>query len=73
MTFGMTLGEHFSMAASANMLYIAVDYKNKTNMKVAADNINIKIHQLFSKQQFLSVRMTIAQRKISGDLRQTCS
>ena len=73
MTFGMTLGEHFSMAASANMLYIAVDYKNKTNMKVAAGNINIKIHQLFSKQQFLSVRMTIAQRKISGDLRQTCS
>ena len=73
MTFGMTLGEHFSMAASANMLYIAVDYKNKTNMKVAAGNINIKIHQLFSKQRFLSVRMTIAQRKISGDLRQTCS
>ena len=33
------------MAASANMFYIAIDYKNKTNMKVTASNINIKIHQ----------------------------
>ena len=31
------------MAASASMFYIAIDYKNKTNMKVAGSNINIKI------------------------------
>ena len=29
------------MAASANMFYIAIDYNNKANMKVAASNINI--------------------------------
>ena len=48
--------------ASASMFYIEIDYKNKTNMKVAASNINIKIHQLFSKQQILGVRMMIVQR-----------
>lgn len=32
------------MAASANMFYIANDYKKKTNIKVAASDINIKIH-----------------------------
>ena len=69
----MTLGEHFTMAASASMFYIAIDYKNKTNMKVAVSNISIKIHQLFSKQRILGVRLTIAQRKISGDLTRTCS
>ena len=37
------------MAASGNMFYIAIGYKHKANMKVAASNINIKIHQLFSK------------------------
>ena len=68
----MTLGEHLTKAASASMLYIAIDYKNKANMKVAASNINIKIHQLFSKQRILGVRVTIAQRKISGDLTRTC-
>ena len=41
MTFGMSLGEHHAMAASASMFYIAIDYKNKTSMKVAAGNINI--------------------------------
>ena len=35
MTFGTTLGQHFLMAASASMFYIAIDCKNKTNMKVA--------------------------------------
>ena len=73
MTFGMTLAEHFTMAASANMFYFAIDYENELNMKVAASNINIKIHQLFSKQRILSVRMTLAQRKTSGDLTRTCS
>ena len=43
MTFGMILGEHLTMAASASMFYIAIDYKNKTNMKVATSNTNIKI------------------------------
>ena len=37
------------MAASANMFFIANDYKNKANIKVAASNINIKIYQLFSE------------------------
>ena len=32
MTFGMTLGEQLLMAAYANMFYITIDYKNKTNM-----------------------------------------
>ena len=62
MTFGMTLGEHLKMAASASMLHIAIDYKIKTNVKVAASNKTIKITQLFSKQW-----------KNSGDLTGTCS
>ena len=49
MTFGVNLGEPLMMAASPEMFYIAIDYNNKTNMEVAAGNINIKIHQLFSK------------------------
>ena len=71
MTFGMTLREHLTMAASASMFFIATDYKNKPNMKVAFSNINIKIHQLFSKQRILGVRVSIAQRKTSGDLTRT--
>ena len=39
----MTLGEYLTMAASANMFYNAINYTKKTNMKVAANNINIKI------------------------------
>ena len=35
MTFGMTLGERLRMAASANICYITIGQKNKTNMKVA--------------------------------------
>ena len=65
MTFGTTLKEHLTIAASANMFYIPIDYKKKANMKVAASNINIKIHQLFSKQRILDVCETILQRKIS--------
>ena len=48
MTFGMTLGERIIMNASASMFYVATDYEFETNMKVAASNINIKIHPLFS-------------------------
>ena len=33
--------------------------------KVAASNVNIEIHQLFSKQRILGVRVTIAQQKTS--------
>ena len=72
MTFGKALGEHLTMAASADMFYIAINYKNKTNMKVAASNTNIKTHRLFSKQWILGVRVTIVQRKMSVDLTQTC-
>ena len=70
MTFGTTLREH-TMAASA-LFYIAIGYKNKANMKVAASNINIKIHQMFSEQRILGVFMTIVERKISVDLIRTC-
>ena len=73
MTFGMTLAEHLTMAASASMFYIAIDRENEPNMKVAASNVNIKIHQLFSKQRILGVRVTTAQRKTSGGWTQTGS
>ena len=36
-------------AACASPFYIAIKYRNKANVKVVASNINIKIHQLFSK------------------------
>ena len=49
MTFGITLAGHLTMADSANMFYIAINYKTKPYMKAAASNINIKIHQLFFK------------------------
>ena len=49
MAFGTTLREHHTMTASVNIFYIAIGYKNKSNMKVAASTINIKIHQLFSE------------------------
>ena len=68
MTIGITLVEHLTKAASANMFYFAIDYENETNMKVAASNVNIKIHQLFFKKRILGVRVTIAQRKTLGGL-----
>ena len=73
MTFGMTLDEQLTMAASARMFYVAVHYKNKPNMKVTASIINIKIYHLFSKQRILGVHVTTAQRKTSRDLTRTCS
>ena len=69
----LDLLEHLTMTASATMIYIAIDYENELNMKVAASNVNIKIHQLFSKQRILGVRETIAQQKTSGGLTQTGS
>ena len=69
MTFGMTPWEHLMMAASANTFYIAINRKkNKTNVRVAASNINIKIYQLFSKQRVLGARVTTVQGKISVNL-----
>ena len=53
MTFGVTLAGHLTMAASANMFYLAIDYENELNMKVATSNVNIKIHQLFLNSRFL--------------------
>ena len=55
----VNFGEHLMMIASAYIFYIAVDYKNKTDMKAATSNINIKIHQLFSKLQILGIRLSI--------------
>ena len=69
----MTLAEHLTMAASASMFFIAIGYKNEANIKVAASNVNIKIHQLFSKKRILGVCMTIAHRRTSGELARTCS
>ena len=68
MTFGTTLAEHFTKAASTNMFYFAFDYQNEPNMKVAASNVNIKIHQLFFKKRIFDVRVTIAQRKTLGGI-----
>ena len=61
------------MTASASMFYIAIDYENEPNMKVAASNVNIKIHQLFFIQRIFGVHVTIAQRKTSGGLTRTGS
>ena len=72
MIFGTTLRQNRTMAASADMFYIAVGYKNKTNTKVAASNIIIEIHQLFSEQRIIGFRVTIVLRKISVDLTRTC-
>ena len=60
MTFGMTLAEHLTMAASANMFYFAIDYEIELNMKVTASNVNIKIYQLFLKQRLFGDHVTIA-------------
>ena len=42
----MSLREHVPMVASTSMFYIAINYKNEPNVKVAASNKNMKIHQL---------------------------
>ena len=73
MTFGITLAEHFMMADSASMFYIAINYENELNMKVAASNVNIKIYHLFSKQRIPGVLETVAQGETSGGLTRTGS
>ena len=72
MTFGTTLEEQLMMAASIKMFYIAIDHKNKTYIEAIVSHINIEIHQLFSKQRIVGVRVTIVQWKISGNLIQSC-
>ena len=62
MTFGGISGVHLIMAVSA---YI---HNDKSYMKVAASNINIKTHHQFSKQRILGVSVTIEQWKFSGEL-----
>ena len=57
MTFGMTLADHLTKADSTNMFYFAIDYENEPNMKEAASNANIKIHQLFFKKRILGARV----------------
>ena len=71
MNSGATLRKHLMMVVFANMCYVATDFKNKIFMKVATNNINIKIHQLFFKQRILGACVTIVQRKISVDLTRT--
>ena len=58
MTFGMTLAEHLTMAASANMFYFAIDYENEINMKVAASNVNIKCISCILNNGFWCLRDT---------------
>ena len=69
----MTLGKQFTTAASAIIFNIAIEFKNKFNMRVTDRNINIKIHQLFSKQWIIGERVITAQRKILGNSTRTSS
>ena len=49
----MTLVEQITVANSANMFHFAIDYGNEPNMKAAASNVNIKIHQCYLNSGFL--------------------
>ena len=70
MTFGVTLGRHLMMVASPNIFYVAIDYKNKTYMEVAATSINMKIHQLFSKHENTSAVFLVSSWPLySGESR----
>ena len=66
-----TSGEHLRTAVATNMIYIAINSKKKTNVKVASNNINFRIYKLLSKQQVHGVHVTIEQRKIWKDLTRT--
>ena len=66
MTFGATLGKHLIPPASANIFYVAIDYKNKTYMEVAAIDINMKIHQLLSKQLIRGVAWPLYSAESRG-------
>ena len=62
----MTLAEHLTMVASASTFYIAINYENELNMKVAASNTKIKIYQLFSKQRILGAARSLQSGKHQG-------
>ena len=55
------------MAASANMLYLAIDYNNKANMTVAGT-----LMQPFKYSSSVGFCAAIVQWKISGGLTRTC-
>ena len=63
---GVGLKEHFTMVASANIFCIAIGYKNKANMKVAASNINIKIHHCFRNGDSWRPRDYCTAKNLSG-------
>ena len=52
MTFGGTLVEHLTMAASANIFYIAIDNKNKTNIATSIKQ-KLKYISRFQNSGFL--------------------
>ena len=56
MTFGTTLREHHPIAASVNMFYIAIGYKNRANMKVAA---RLDTNLLLNNVQTILVKISI--------------
>ena len=51
------------MAASASMFYIAIDYENELNMKVAASNVNISC---FLNSEFLVSPRSLHSGKPQG-------
>ena len=50
MTFGATLGEHLTMAAFANMFYIGIDNKNKTNFPLYSGKFQGTLYELAFKE-----------------------
>ena len=62
----MTLAKHLTMAASASMFYIAINYENELNMKVVASNVNITLQQLFSKRRIVGVARPMHGGKPQG-------
>ena len=54
---------YLTMAASANMFYIAIDYENELNMKVAASNVNISC---FLNSEFLVSARSLHSGKPQG-------
>ena len=45
MNSGTTLSEHLTMSASPNVLYFAIDYKNKTISESSSQYINNNLKQ----------------------------
>ena len=64
--FEMTLGEHFTMAASAIIFNIVIEFKSKFNMRVTASNINIKCISCFLNSGLLVSAWSLHSRKFQG-------